>query len=60
MPTCRCGRFIQSGRLCDQCQLETGSAAVHTDHEDLPECPNCGGATSGEGVVCYKCRGDDR
>jgi hypothetical protein len=23
------------------------------------ECPDCGGTTSGRGVTCYQCRGDN-
>ena len=54
----QCGRPTPR-RTCRDCsradRLE--DAADYLDG-DAYECPSCGGETSGEGVVCYRCRGD--
>jgi len=59
MSRCRCGRRC-SGRLCRDCEADE-RAAERAEHrrDDYPECPSCGGRTSGEGVTCYRCRRGD-
>jgi hypothetical protein len=52
-----CGKATPRSR-CRQCALRTSEEAVDVVDE-YPECPECGGTTSGEGVLCYRCRGDD-
>lgn len=48
-----CGRPTQKAR-CETHRVEhsAGDGGSLTDHE----CPDCGGPTSGEGVVCNICR----
>jgi len=41
---------------CKQCAVEEQFDGVEFGSD--AECPVCGGPTSGEGTVCYKCRGD--
>jgi hypothetical protein len=54
--TCnRCGSATTNARLCKNCQVwQAGPVVDETDHR----CPSCEGPTSGEGVICYDCRGD--
>lgn len=56
----RCGSPT-SRRLCKNCStaVRAENEARHGPDPDWYECPECGGSTSGEGVVCYRCRGDD-
>jgi hypothetical protein len=57
MPRCKCGRRIQSGRLCDQCTLRRlGPQTDDAEHD----CPECGGPTSGPDAPCRHCRRGDR
>lgn len=42
--------------VCQQCAVEQQFEGVEFGSD--AECPNCGGSTSGEGVSCYKCRGE--
>jgi hypothetical protein len=45
-----------TGRWCSECEAEqTAPDLTHPDGEK-PECPTCGGRTSGDGVVCAQCR----
>ncbi|GAB3321367.1 hypothetical protein [Haloplanus salinarum] len=54
-----CGRPTPR-RKCRACEIDERAAerAKHRD-DDHPECPSCGGRTSGEGVKCYRCRRAD-
>lgn len=56
-----CGRPTPR-RKCRTCEIEErAEERAEADRCDHPECPSCGGATSAEGVVCYRCRrGGDR
>lgn len=55
----KCGCPTQY-RICRECELlERAEEAARHEPDTLPgdaECPECGGYTSGEGVICYKCR----
>ena len=42
--------------VCQLCAVEQKFDGVDVDKGDY-ECPECGGKTSGEDVVCYECRG---
>jgi hypothetical protein len=52
-----CGAPTQR-RKCRECALSKRATERAEEPESLPDCPSCGGDTSGEGVTCYKCRGD--
>jgi len=44
--------------VCPECEVEAHFDGV--DFDDWHECPDCGGMTSGENVICARCRrGDD-
>jgi len=46
------------GPLCAECQVERQFADV--DFGGVHDCPDCGRETSGDGVICARCRrGDD-
>jgi hypothetical protein len=52
----RCGSRCR-GRLCRPCEADERAAERAANRpDDHPECPTCGGARSGEGVECYRCR----
>jgi hypothetical protein len=56
-----CGSGTTRSGLCRDCQLLEDAEewfAVDAD-QDVPECPRCERESSGEAVVCYRCRGDD-
>jgi len=44
------------GRYCQDCSAEHSAPDLTRENGDEPECPDCGGRTSGHGVVCYRCR----
>ena len=55
----RCGHRSK-GRLCRQCEADERAADRAANRsDDHPECPTCGGSTSGQGVECYRCRRGD-
>jgi predicted RNA-binding Zn-ribbon protein involved in translation (DUF1610 family) len=52
-----CGEQCQ-GTRCQRC------GQIHAQENRDPsfityECPECGGTTSGKGVTCFKCRGEN-
>jgi hypothetical protein len=42
-------------RECERMDSQEGNDPTGQDYE----CPDCGGTTSGQGVTCFKCRGDN-
>ncbi len=53
----QCGCTTPRSRLCKQCdQFEHATLPSEIEWSNEPNCPECSGITSGEGVVCYKCR----
>lgn len=44
------------GDLCADCRLDRTAASIDVDDGTDHECPDCGEETSGEDVVCYRCR----
>lgn len=55
--TCeRCGARCHGDR-CEACETHDRVAAMAVDFETF-DCPTCEGATSGPGVECYRCRGE--
>jgi hypothetical protein len=45
-------------RKCLECSRSDRLEERARSREETPECPSCGGPTSGDGVECYRCRGD--
>lgn len=45
------------GRRCATCEKMASAEDQLVDTETF-DCPECGGRTSGRGVVCASCRGD--
>jgi hypothetical protein len=54
--TCDCGAAT-TRQQCEDCELAERYEGA-PDHDD-PECPTCGGRTSGAGVECAGCRRGD-
>lgn len=52
-----CGEACHGSR-CQQCQRMKKQESQDLTFTDY-ECPDCGGTTSGQGVTCYQCRGED-
>jgi len=53
-----CSRPCQGAR-CPECRVEHSAPDLTREDGDEPECPDCSGRTSGEGVVCSQCRSAD-
>lgn len=53
----RCGTPT-TGRFCRFCEREQRHGDDLDEH-DWAECPQCGGITSGAGIVCATCRRKD-
>lgn len=49
-----CGQQTRNGDRCRQCVLDDRYAEPRD--RDWAECPDCGGITSGQDVVCADCR----
>jgi hypothetical protein len=52
-----CGAACQGARCreCEQLAAQENRSFDFTDYE----CPDCGGTTSGRGVTCFECRGEN-
>lgn len=47
-------------RVCRGCaRLQRADEAADRDDEAYYECPGCGRETTGEGVLCYRCRSSE-
>ncbi|MFB6114383.1 MAG: hypothetical protein ABEJ58_09835 [Halodesulfurarchaeum sp.] len=44
-------------RFCRVCESLDRLEDRLEENREHPECPECGGSTSGAGVRCYRCRG---
>jgi len=59
MPCEKCGRRTPRQRLCKQCGQEDQQDERAGGEYDWGTCPECGGLSSSDEVVCADCRSDE-